>query len=88
MNLKINKLRTLAKLLDSNASHAILFFVTDSKIEVFANLVGCFICFAFRAIKKQIRLCRNPNVLVFFKADIDLCKGDIPSCYVFTLAPS
>ena len=29
MNLKINKLRTLAKLLDSNASHAMLFFVTD-----------------------------------------------------------
>ena len=30
MNLKINKLRTLAKLLDSNASHAMLFFVTES----------------------------------------------------------
>ena len=28
MNLKINKLRTLEKLLESNASHAMLFFVT------------------------------------------------------------
>ena len=28
MNLKINKLQTLAKLLESNASHAMLFFVT------------------------------------------------------------
>ena len=30
MDLKINKLRTLAKLLESNASHTMLFFVTIS----------------------------------------------------------
>ena len=45
MNLKINKLRTLAKRLESNACHAILFFVTVSGMNVISTLFLLFSIF-------------------------------------------
>ena len=76
MNLKINKLRTLAKLLDSNASHAMLFFVTLCECSSFAkkfkaNMPAC------RCVVKDCSNKSNPRIGISLhtpKSNYELAK--------------